>query len=333
MSEFELAPGSVRPRRLRQSAAVRRLVRENRLHPSDLIEVLFVREDLSAPRELESMPGVFQHTLESLVEAARDAADAGVGGVMLFGIPTHRDATGSQADDPEGILNRGLRAVSEAVGDRTVVMADLCLDEFTDHGHCGVLAADGSVDNDATLDRYAAMAIAQARAGATVLGLSGMMDGQVGAVRVALDEAGLSETIVMGYTAKYASAFYGPFREAVDSQLTGDRKTYQQDPANGREALLELDLDLAEGADIVMVKPGLPYLDVLSEVAAASPVPVWSYQISGEYAMIEFAARAGAIDRDKAVWESLMAFKRAGADAVLTYYATEFARRLRDGDD
>ena len=249
---------------------------------------------------------------------------------MLFGIPLEYDERGSQADDPDGILNVAVRRVKDAVGDRTVVMTDLCLDEFTSHGHCGVLDEHGDVDNDATLERYASMAVAQARAGSDVLGLSGMMDGQVGVVREALDEAGFTNTVIMAYTAKYASAFYGPFREAVDSQLSGDRRAYQQDPANAREALHELQLDLAEGADIVMVKPGLPYLDVLKDVAEASPVPVWSYQISGEYAMLEFAAAAGAIDRRPAVLESLLAFKRAGADAVMTYYATQAAEWLAE---
>lgn len=328
MSDYSLAPGAPRPRRLRRSPAVRRLVSEHRLHAADLVLPMFVKESLSEPVELQGMPGVHQHTLDSLVEAARAAADAGVGGIMLFGIPAERDAVGSGAWDPDGILNRAIAAVGAAVGERTAVMADLCLDEFTSHGHCGVLDAHGEVDNDATLDRYAQMALAQAAAGAEVLGLSGMMDGQVAAVRHALDAAGRSDVIVLGYTAKYASAFYGPFREAVDSQLEGDRRTYQQDPANGREALRELELDLSEGADIVMVKPGLPYLDVLAEVAAASPVPVWSYQISGEYAMVEFAARAGAIDRMPAILESLVAFKRAGADAILTYWAAEVAGEL-----
>ncbi|GAA2010116.1 porphobilinogen synthase [Brevibacterium samyangense] len=328
MSRYALAPGAVRPRRLRTTPALRRLVSEVRLHPADLVLPMFVKETLTEPVELQGMPGVFQHTLDSLVAAAEEAAEAGIGGIMLFGIPADRDAIGSQVDSPEGILNRAITACQEAVGDRLVVMADLCLDEFTDHGHCGVLTDTGAVDNDATLDRYAAMGIAQARAGAQVLGLSGMMDGQVAAVRDALDTAGFTDTVIMGYTAKYSSAFYGPFREAVESQLDGDRRTYQQDPANGREALHELDLDLAEGADIVMVKPGMPYLDVLAEVAAASPVPVWSYQISGEYAMVEFAARAGAIDRMPAILESLIGFKRAGADAILTYWATEVAQEL-----
>ncbi|HJH12370.1 MAG TPA: porphobilinogen synthase [Brevibacterium ravenspurgense] len=330
MSDRSLPIGAVRPRRLRQSAAMRRLTSETKLQPEDLIEVLFVKEGLEAPVDLSSMPGVRQHTLDSLVEAAERAVEAGVGGIMLFGIPLEYDERGSQADDPNGILNVAVRRVKDAVGDRTVVMTDLCLDEFTSHGHCGVLDEHGDVDNDATLERYASMAVAQARAGSDVLGLSGMMDGQVGAVREALDEAGFTKTVIMAYTAKYASAFYGPFREAVDSQLSGDRRTYQQDPANAREALHELQLDLAEGADIVMVKPGLPYLDILKDVAEASPVPVWSYQISGEYAMLEFASAAGAIDRKPAVLESLLAFKRAGADAVMTYYATQAAEWLNE---
>ncbi|GAA1636201.1 MULTISPECIES: porphobilinogen synthase [Brevibacterium] len=321
----------VRPRRLRSTAALRRLVSEVHLTPADLILPMFVKESLEEPAPLTGMPGVVQHTLTSLREAAREAVDAGVGGLMLFGIPTVRDERGSAADDPEGILNRALRMLRDEFGDDTVIMADLCLDEFTSHGHCGVLDEAGRVDNDATLERYASMAVAQARAGAHVLGLSGMMDGQVGVCREALDDHGFTDVVVMGYTAKYASAFYGPFREAVDSELVGDRKTYQQDPANGREAMHELDLDLAEGADIVMVKPGLPYLDVLAEVAAESPVPVWTYQVSGEYAMIEFAAAAGAIDRDRAIEESLIAFKRAGADAILTYWATEVSRWLSGG--
>ncbi|MGO2810324.1 MAG: porphobilinogen synthase [Brevibacterium aurantiacum] len=323
-----MVPGTVRPRRLRRTPALRRLVTETRLHPADLILPMFVKETLSEPAPLTSMPGVVQHTLDSLLEAANEAVDAGVGGLMLFGIPEHKDNEGSQADDPEGILNRALTLLRDNIGDETVIMADLCLDEFTSHGHCGVLDASGGVDNDATLSRYASMAVAQARAGAHVLGLSGMMDGQVAACREALDLEGFTDVVIMAYSAKYASAFFGPFREAVDSELQGDRKTYQQDPANGREAMRELDLDLAEGADVVMVKPGLPYLDVLAEVACESPVPVWAYQVSGEYAMIEFAAAAGAIDRERAIEESLIAFKRAGADAVLTYWATEVAQRL-----
>lgn len=321
----------IRPRRLRSTPAMRRLVSEVRLHPTDLVLPMFVKESLSQPAPLSGMPGVVQHTLDSLLDAAREAVAAGVGGLMLFGIPEVRDETGSQADDPEGILNRALRLLRDEFGEETVIMADLCLDEFTSHGHCGVLDETGRVDNDATLVRYASMAVAQARAGAHVVGLSGMMDGQVAVCREALDDHGFTDVVVLGYTAKYASAFYGPFREAVDSELKGDRKTYQQDPANGREAMHELDLDLAEGADIVMVKPGQPYLDVLAEVAAESPVPVWTYQVSGEYAMIEFAAAAGAIDRERAIEESLIGFKRAGADAILTYWATEVARQLTGG--
>ena len=329
---YQLADGATRPRRLRTTPALRRLVSENRLHAADLILPMFVKETLTEPAPLTSMPGVLQHTLDSLLESAREAVAAGVGGLMLFGIPEVRDERGSQADAPDGILNRALRLLRDELGESTVIMADLCLDEFTSHGHCGVLAGDGSVDNDATLDRYAAMAVAQAEAGARILGLSGMMDGQVAAVRHALDATGHHDVVVLAYAAKFASAFYGPFREAVDSQLVGDRRTYQQDAANGREALRELELDVAEGADIVMVKPGMPYLDVLADAAAASPVPIWAYQISGEYAMIEFASQAGAIDREPAILESLIGFKRAGADAVLTYWATEVAQLLNGRD-
>lgn len=321
--------GPHRPRRLRADPALRRLVAETRLHPADLVLPVFVKEGLSAAQPVASMPGVVQHSRASLVEAARDAADAGVGGLMLFGVPARRDARGSGADDPDGVLNLALREVTSTVGDRLVVMADLCLDEFTDHGHCGVLDARGRVDNDATLERYASMALAQAEAGAGVLGLSGMMDGQVAAVRAALDGAGRTETSLLAYAAKYASAFYGPFRDAVESTLTGDRRTYQQDPANRTEALREVRLDVAEGADIVMVKPALPYLDVLSDVAAAVDVPVAAYQVSGEYAMIEAAAAAGCVERERAVLESLTSIRRAGAQVVLTYWAVEVARRLQ----
>lgn len=329
MSDRSLPIGAVRPRRLRQSAAMRRLTSETKLQPEDLIEVLFVKEGLEAPVDLSSMPGVRQHTLDSLVEAAERAVEAGVGGIMLFGIPLEYDERGSQADDPNGILNVAVRRVKDAVGDRTVVMTDLCLDEFTSHGHCGVLDEHGDVDNDATLERYASMAVAQARAGSDVLGLSGMMDGQVGAVREALDEAGFTNTVIMAYTAKYASAFYGPFREAVDSQLSGDRRTYQQDPANKREGVREVLLDIEEGADIVMVKPALAYLDVLAEVASLSSVPVAAYQVSGEYAMVEAAAANGWINRDAIIDESITAIVRAGADMVLTYWALEVAKRFR----
>ncbi len=317
-----------RPRRLRATGPLRSLVAEHRLHPGELILPMFVREELTEPASITSMPGVVQHSRESLVKAAAEAVDAGVGGLMLFGVPAVRDARGSGADDPDGVLNVALRDVVEAVGDRTVVMADLCLDEFTDHGHCGVLDDAGAVDNDATLERYASMGLAQAAAGAKVLGLSGMMDGQVGYVRAALDGAGYSDVVLLAYAAKYASAFYGPFREAVDSQLKGDRRTYQQDSANGREALREVRLDVAEGADIVMVKPALPYLDVLAAVAREVDVPVWAYQVSGEYAMVEAAAANGWIDRERAITEALVSIKRAGAGAVLTYWAAEVARAL-----
>lgn len=319
-----------RPRRLRSSAPVRRLVRENHLVPSQLVLPMFVREGIDAPQPITSMPGQVQHTLDSLRRAAAEAAEAGVGGVMLFGVPALRDAIGSGADDPDGILNVATAAVAEEVGDQIVVQTDLCLDEFTDHGHCGVLTSSGAVDNDATLERYAAMGVAQARAGSQLLGLSGMMDGQVAAVRAALDEAGFADTIIMAYSAKYAGAFYGPFREAVDSQLTGDRRTYQMDPANAREGVREALLDVEEGADAVMVKPGLPYLDVLADVRASVDVPVWAYQVSGEYSMIEAAAEKGWIDRRATIMDSLMAFRRAGADAVLTYWATEAAGWIRE---
>lgn len=318
-----------RPRRLRATPALRGLTAERALRPGQLVLPMFVREGLAEPEPIASMPGVVQHSLGSLVTAGREAVAAGVGGLMLFGVPAQRDADGSAGDDPDGILNVAVRAVADAVGSETVVMADLCLDEFTDHGHCGVLDSAGKVDNDATLDRYVALALAQADAGAHLLGLSGMMDGQVGAVRAALDAAGRTDVVLLAYAAKYASAFYGPFREAVDSQLTGDRRTYQQDPANSREALRELRLDIAEGADIVIVKPALPYLDILASVKAVVDVPVWAYQVSGEYAMLEAAAANGWIDRERAIEEATMSVVRAGADAVLTYWAVELAHKLR----
>ena len=317
-----------RPRRLRTTPGLRRLVAETDVRPRHLVLPMFVAEGLDAPKPISSLPGVVQHTRESLRKAAAEAAAAGVGGLMLFGVPARHDATGSGALDPEGILNVGLREVRAEVGDALPVMADTCLDEFTDHGHCGVLDASGAVDNDATLDLYGRMAVAQAEAGAHVVGPSGMMDGQVGHIRAALDEAGHTDTAILAYSAKYASAFYGPFREAVDSQLQGDRFTYQQDPANGREALREVALDLAEGADMVMVKPAMSYLDVVSRVADVSEVPVAAYQISGEYAMITAAAERGWIDRDRTILESVTGIRRAGADIVLTYWATELAGRL-----
>jgi porphobilinogen synthase len=321
-------PGT-RPRRLRSSAAMRRLVSETSLAPRHLVLPLFVAEGLSAPVPIASMPGVVQHTRESLRKAAAEAVAAGVGGLMLFGVPVTKDAVGSGGTDPDGILNVAIADVAAEVGDSVVVMSDLCLDEFTDHGHCGVLAPDGTVDNDATLERYAEMAVAQATAGVAVVGPSGMMDGQVGVVRSALDAAGHLDVGILAYSVKYASAFYGPFREAVSSTLQGDRRTYQQDPANGREARREVALDLAEGADLVMVKPALGYLDVLHEVAALSDVPVAAYNVSGEYAMVEAAAAAGYIDREAAILEVLTSIRRAGADVVLSYWATEVAGWLR----
>ncbi|MDQ1075322.1 MULTISPECIES: porphobilinogen synthase [Microbacterium] len=318
-----------RPRRLRRTPAVRRLARETHLVPSQLVLPMFVREGITEPSPIGSMPGIVQHSLDSLRRAVAEAAEERIGGVMLFGVPETRDAVGSGADDPNGILNLATEAVVAEVGDALVVQTDLCLDEFTDHGHCGVLQADGAVDNDATLERYTAMGLAQARAGSAMLGLSGMMDGQVGAVREALDAEGFTDTLILAYSAKYAGAFYGPFREAVDSQLKGDRRSYQLDPGNGREGVREALLDVEEGADIVMVKPALPYLDVLADVKASVDVPVWAYQVSGEYAMVEAAAAHGWIDRRGAVMESLLGIRRAGADAILTYWALEAARWLR----
>ncbi len=318
-----------RPRRLRSSSAMRRLVSETRVHPAELILPVFVREGITDPVAISSMPGVVQHSLDSMRAALAGAADAGIGGVMLFGIPQHKDALGTGATDPHGILNLATIAAVAEVGDALVVQTDLCLDEFTDHGHCGVLDAQGRVDNDATLLRYRDMALAQAEAGSQLLGLSGMMDGQVAAVRDALDVAGHTETALLAYAAKYASAFYGPFREAVQSSLVGDRRSYQLDPANRREGAREINLDLAQGADVVMVKPAMSYLDVLADAAATSPVPVWAYQVSGEYAMIEAAAANGWIDRRRAIEESVVSIRRAGAAAVLSYYAVELARWLR----
>ncbi|MFG2063188.1 porphobilinogen synthase [Micromonospora sp. NPDC048871] len=318
-----------RPRRLRRNAAVRRLVAETRPAPAELVVPMFVKEGLTEPRPIGSLPGVLQHTRDSLRKAAAEAVQAGVGGIMLFGVPAARDECGAGGIDPNGILNVAIRDVVSEVGDATVVMSDLCLDEFTSHGHCGVLAPDGSVDNDATLAAYAEMAVAQAAAGVSVVGPSGMMDGQVGAVRRALDAAGYTDVAVLAYAVKYASAFYGPFREAVESSLEGDRRTYQQDPANLRESLREVELDVAEGADMVMVKPALPYLDVVSAVRAAVQVPVAAYQVSGEYAMVEAAAANGWIDREQVMLETLTSIRRAGAQIILTYWAVEAAELLR----
>jgi porphobilinogen synthase len=325
-----------RPRRLRRTEALRRLVAETTLAPHQLVLPMFVKEGAAEPIPIGSMPGVVQHTRESLRKAAHEAVSAGVGGLMIFGVPVTKDATGSGGVDPNGILNAALRDLRSDLGDDTVLMSDLCLDEFTDHGHCGVLGApDGSgevtVDNDATLRIYGEMAVAQADAGAHLLGPSGMMDGQVGATREALDAAGHLDIGILAYTVKYASAFFGPFREAVDSSLTGDRKTYQMDPANAREAVREARLDLDEGADLVMVKPAMSYLDVLRAVAEISDVPVAAYQISGEYAMVEAAAEKGWLDRRRAILETLTSIRRAGADIVLTYWATEVAGWLRTG--
>jgi len=312
----------IRPRRLRTTDAMRRLVREVRVHPAQLVLPVFVAEGLDAPHPISSMPGVSQQTLTTLPDVVEQAAAAGLGGIMLFGVPVHKDAVGSGATDPQGILSRAVEVAKAAAAGRLVVQADLCLDEFTDHGHCGVLDGD-RVDNDATLVRYAEMAVVLARAGADVVGTSGMMDGQVAAVREALDGAGFIDTAILAYAAKYNTALYGPFREAVDSSLTGNRRSYQQDPANGREALREVRLDLEEGADIVMVKPA--FLDVVSAVAEVSDVPVAVYQVSGEYAMVEAAAANGWIDREATIRESLIGCVRAGADIVLTYWALDAA--------
>ena len=320
-----------RPRRLRRTPALRRLVSDVRLHPSDLILPLFVKEGLSEPAPIASMPGVVQHTLDSLVKAAYEAVHAGVGGLILFGIPAVKDGRGSAADDPAGIVQLALRRLAAEVGSDVVLMADLCLDEYTDHGHCGVLLPSGEVDNDATLERYASTAVAQARAGVQVVAPSGMMDGQVGAIRSALDQAGFTDLPILAYSAKYASAFYGPFRDAAEcAPQFGDRSAYQQDPARSvGDALREVALDVAEGADAVMVKPALAYLDVVAAVRAAVDLPIAAYQVSGEYAMVEAAAANGWIDRDRIIMETLTAIRRAGADMILTYWATEVAATLR----
>ncbi|SDL08459.1 porphobilinogen synthase [Tessaracoccus oleiagri] len=317
----------MRPRRLRRTPAMRRLVREVAVRPSQLVLPVFVAEDEG---DISSMPGVRRHTVDGIRRVAEDVARAGLGGIMLFGVPdpADKDDEGTQAWAEDGILQRGIAAAVDAVGDDTVVMADTCLDEFTSHGHCGFLV-DGEVDNDATLPAYVSMALAQARAGAHVVAPSGMMDGQVEAIRAGLDGDGFTDVAILAYAAKYASSFYGPFREAVDSTLQGDRRTYQQDPANRREGLREAELDLAEGADMVMVKPAGYYLDVLADVAAISDVPVAAYQVSGEYAMIEAAAQRGWIDRERAIEESVTAIVRAGADIVLTYWGLEMASWLK----
>jgi porphobilinogen synthase len=320
-----------RPRRLRGTKALRAMVAETAVRPAELVLPVFIKEGIADPQPIGSMPGVVQHTRESLRKAAAGAAEAGVGGIIVFGIPADKDAVGSAADDPEGISQVALADIRSEVGDDLVVMADLCLCEYTDHGHCGIVTPGGTVDNDATLDRYGATAVAQARAGAHMVAPSGMMDGQVGVIRKALDTAGFRDTPICAYTAKYASAFYGPFREAAEgAPKFGDRATHQQDPANALEALREVELDLAEGADMVMVKPALSYLDIIRRVADRVQVPVAAYQVSGEYAMIEAAAANGWIDRRGAALETLIAIRRAGADVIMTYFAEDAARWLAE---
>jgi porphobilinogen synthase len=319
---------TTRPRRLRRTPAIRRLVAETSLAARQLVLPVFVREGAAEPTPISSMPGVVQHTRDSLRKTVAEAAELGLGGVMLFGVPLTKDPRGTGAVDPDGILNVAIRDCVAEVGDALPVMADLCLDEFTDHGHCGVLTTGGAVDNDATLEIYAEMARVQAASGVDLVGPSGMMDGQVGVVRAALDSAGHTDVAVLAYSAKYASAFYGPFREAVSSSLQGDRRSYQQDGGNVVEGVREALLDVEEGADIVMVKPALAYLDVVRAVREAVDVPVAAYNISGEYAMIEAAAAHGWIDRDAAILETLTSIRRAGADIVLTYWAAEVAARL-----
>ncbi|TDD37143.1 porphobilinogen synthase [Actinomadura sp. KC06] len=318
-----------RPRRLRRTPALRRMTAETRLSPADLVLPMFVKEGIDEPQPVTSMPGVVQHTRDSLRKAAHEAVEAGVGGLILFGIPAVKDGAGSAADDPDGIVQHALRDLNSDLGDSTVIMTDLCLDEYTDHGHCGIVTASGEIDNDATLERYASIAVAQAEAGTGVVGPSGMMDGQVAAIRAALDTAGHPDIPIMAYSVKYASAYYGPFREAAEcAPQFGDRSAHQQDPANADEALREVLLDLDEGADMVMVKPAGAYLDIVRRVRDTVDVPVAAYQVSGEYAMIEAAAEKGWIDRDRTILESLLSIRRAGADIVLTYWAKEVARRL-----
>ncbi|WP_025272748.1 porphobilinogen synthase [Haloglycomyces albus] len=325
MSQFP----SQRPRRMRRSRGLRNLVAETRVHPNDLILPVFVNENLNERRALSSLPGVYQETLESVTDVAAACLDAELGGIMPFAIPTERDATGSAAVDPNGILARTTTAIKDKVGDDLVVIPDLCLDEFTDHGHCGVLDDRGNVANDATLELYGEMARVLAASGADLLGASGMMDGQVGHVRSVLDADGHSDTGILAYAAKFASAFYGPFREAVDSQLQGDRRTYQEDPSNATEALREIDADVEQGADIVMVKPGMPYLDIVAAAARRVTVPVAGYQVSGEYAQIKAAAERGWIDGQAAMSEAVLSLKRAGASMIATYGALDVARHLR----
>jgi porphobilinogen synthase len=317
-----------RPRRLRRTQPLRRLVAPVMVRPGSLVQPLFVKEGIAEPQPVASMPGVVQHTRDSVRKAAAEAVAAGVGGLILFGIPVTKDGRGSAADDRDGIVQLALRDLAADVGENTVLMSDLCLDEYTDHGHCGLLTAAGEVDNDATLERYASIAVAQAQAGAHVVAPSGMMDGQVAAIRAALDSAGYADVAICAYSAKYASAFYGPFRDAAEcAPQFGDRASYQQDPA-ARDALREVQLDVDEGADMVMVKPALAYLDVISQIAASVQLPLAAYQVSGEYAMVEAAAANGWLDRDRTISETLTAISRAGADIILTYWATEVAQRL-----
>jgi porphobilinogen synthase len=324
------SPGFARGRRLRSTPALRRLTAQTRLAPADFALPVFVKQDITEPVPISSMPGVVQHTLDSVRRAAQEAAEVGISGLMLFGIPSEKDPVGSQADAADGIVNVALQQLRADLGDELVLMADLCLCEYTDHGHCGVVTPAGVVDNDPTLDRYAAIAIAQAQAGAHLVAPSGMMDGQVAAIRAGLDSAAFTEVPILAYAAKYASGFYGPFREAAEgAPQFGDRSTYQMDPPNAAEALREVARDLAEGADAVMVKPALPYLDIVRQVADAVDVPVSAYQVSGEYAMVEAAAAHGMIDRRRAVLETLTSIRRAGAGTVLTYWAVEAARWLR----
>jgi porphobilinogen synthase len=320
-----------RMRRLRRTPALRRLVAETTLTVDDLIAPLFVRDGIDAPEPIASLPGVIQHTVESLCAEGRALVDLGVPAVVLFGVPLQKDAEGSGASDPDGIMQVALRALRAEVGDDLVLITDLCLDEYTDHGHCGLLAPDGSVDNDATLDRYAEVAIAQAEAGADIVAPSGMMDGQVLAIRDALDEEGFEHIGILAYAAKYASALYGPFRDAVDVEIIardgveGDRRSYQQDPRNARESLEEIRADISEGADIVMIKPAMSYLDIVVRARAETDIPIAAYHVSGEYAMVKAAAANGWIDGPAVAVEQLTAIRRAGADMILTYFAREIA--------
>ncbi|CAB4919177.1 MAG: porphobilinogen synthase [Actinobacteria bacterium] len=324
------SPGFARGRRLRSTPALRRMTAQTRLAPADFVLPVFVKQDITEPVPISSMPGVVQHTLDSVRRAAQEAAEVGISGLMLFGIPSEKDPVGSQADAADGIVNVALQQLRADLDDELVLMADLCLCEYTDHGHCGVVTPAGVVDNDPTLDRYAAVAIAQAQAGAHLVAPSGMMDGQVAAIRAGLDSAAFTEVPILAYAAKYASGFYGPFREAAEgAPQFGDRSTYQMDPPNAAEALREVAQDLAEGADAVMVQPALPDLDLVRQVADAVDVPVSAYQVSGEYAMVEAAAAHGMIDRRRAVLETLTSIRRAGAGTVLTYWAVEAARWLR----